>query len=239
MEDIILPDHIAFIMDGNGRWATAKKLPRSAGHIEGVKTVERIIEWLCERKIKCCTFYAFSTENWARPLSEIEAIQKLLIQYCDKILARWQNNPDSLKGVSFRFIGDTSVFSELIRDRFLSVEKISAGQSEINTIVNIAVNYGGRSEIVRAVNSFIMKNPGKMITEKDVSDYTYLYGIQDPDLIIRTAGEHRLSNFLTWESIYSEFYSTEVLWPDFTEKDLIEAINVYHKRVRKFGGIVK
>lgn len=239
MNDLILPDHIAFIMDGNGRWATAKNLPRSAGHVEGVKTVERIIEWLCDHKVKCSTFYAFSTENWARPLTEIEAIQKLLIQYCDKIINRWQNNPDSLKGVSFRFIGDTSVFSDNIRERFHVVENISSNQSIITSVINIAVNYGGRNEIIRSVNDFIKKNPGKKITENDITAGTYLSGLSDPDLIIRTAGEHRLSNFLTWESVYSEFYSTDVLWPDFTENDLIDAVNTYHKRVRKFGGLSK
>lgn len=232
-----MPAHIGFIMDGNGRWAQAKGLPRQKGHVKGVETAERVIDYICEKGIRCATFYTFSTENWSRPKVEVDTILSLLSTYLDRLYDKYLAEKEKYSHIEFRFIGDLSAFSDAIREKIQRLHDLAKSQDEIYTTVNIAINYGGRSEIVNAVNRFIKENPDKTVTEEDISSYIYTSGLPDPDLIVRTAGEYRLSNFLTWQSVYSEYYATDVLWPDFTEEDIENAIEYYGSRKRKFGSI--
>ncbi len=235
---IKMPKHIGFIMDGNGRWAQAKGLPRQRGHVKGVETAERVIDYVCKNKIRCATFYTFSTENWSRPKIEVDTILSLLSLYLDKLYDKYLKETEKYSHVEFRFIGDLSAFSDTVREKIDRLYKLSAEQNEIHTTINIAINYGGRNEIVNAVNKFIENNPGKSITEEDINSLIYTHGLPDPDLIIRTAGEYRLSNFLTWQCVYSEYYATDVLWPDFCEDDILKALEYYGSRKRKFGSVV-
>ena len=217
--------HIAFIMDGNGRWANKRALPRKAGHRQGAIAFENIVRACNRFGIKTVTVYAFSTENWKRPEEEVNAIIKLLNDYIDRV------NPDD--DIRFVFLGDKSVLNNDIRNKMEKLEKDSANNS--NTL-NIAFNYGGRAEIVNAFN--ILAKEGKShITEEDISAHMYTSDSPDPDLIVRTASEYRISNFLLWQCAYSEFYFTDVLWPDFDEKELIKAIESFYSRKRNFGGI--
>ena len=233
-----MPRHIAFIMDGNGHWAQSRGLPRQKGHIEGVKTAELVINYICEHKIRCATFYTFSTENWARPKAEIDTILTLLSNYLDKLYEKYTKEKERYSHIEFRFIGDLSAFSDTVIKKIDRLHNLAKDQDEIYTTINIAINYGGRNEIVSAVNRFIADNPGKPITEADISSLIYTSFLPDPDLIVRTAGEYRLSNFLTWQSVYSEYYATDVLWPDFTEADIEKALDAYSSRKRKFGTVI-
>ena len=232
-----IPAHVAFIMDGNGRWAQSRGLPRQQGHMEGVKTAERVIQYVYEHNIRCATFYTFSTENWSRPKPEVDTILSLLDGYLDRLYDEYMKSNGKYSHVEFRFIGDLSAFSDVIREKIDRLHRLAKKQDEIYTTINIAINYGGRSEIVSAVNRFISENPGKPITKADISDFAYTSGLPDPDLIIRTAGEFRLSNFLTWQSVYSEYYSTDILWPDFGVADIEKAFEAYGSRKRKFGSV--
>ncbi len=239
MTDSAVPFHVGFIMDGNGRWAQSRNLPRNAGHTAGAKTLEKVLDSCLRSGIRIATFYAFSTENWSRPKSEVDALMTLFDRYIEDIKTRLKNGEEEkYRNIRLRFIGDLSVFSEKRQANMREVEAITEDHDP-GLIVNIAINYGGRNEVVAAVNRFISENPGKAVTEKDISDRLYTYGCPDPDLIIRTAGEMRISNFLLWQSAYSEYYSTPVFWPDFTDEELRKALDAFAKRTRKYGNLAK
>lgn len=234
----VLPQHIGIIMDGNGRWAKQRGLPRYKGHIEGAKTFRRIGEFAADVGVKCLTFYAFSTENWKRPQEEVDAIMQLFREYLIEADDRKAENEE--KGISLRFIGDRAGIPE---DILALMEHTEAESREKNNLIlNIAINYGGRHEITQGVQNIAKKvaageiTPDE-ITEEMISESLYTKNIPDPDLIIRPSGEYRTSNFLTWQSAYAELYFTDVLWPDFTEEDLIEALREFEKRNRRFGGV--
>ncbi len=232
-----IPVHIAFIMDGNGRWARAKGLPRTAGHDAGTRSLERIIEYCYKRNIQYITFYAFSTENWSRPKPEVDHLMGLFSKYLDKLINKINSNsPGIYQDTVLRFLGDVSVLSPEIQKKIDFLQTRSA-QKDHRLHLNIAVNYGGRAEIVTAVNKYISHYHGKLITEKDISENLYTHDYPDPDLIIRTAGEVRISNFLLWQAAYAEYYAADVCWPDFTPDELEKAIKAYSLRERRFGGL--
>jgi undecaprenyl diphosphate synthase len=220
--------HIAFIMDGNGRWAKKRGLPRESGHVVGAKTFRNLVEYCSTRGLKTVTFYAFSTENWKRPEPEVQAILKLLDTYLDDAIANLAKN-----AVRVRFLGDLSVLPANLSEKMQNLERISQ-KNEL--LLQIAFNYGGRAEIVHAVNTALAQ--GKTtLTEADIEANLYTDDTYPPDLIVRTAGEKRLSNFLMWQSAYSEFYFTDCLWPDFGPAQLEQAIEDYLTRTRRFGGL--
>ena len=230
-----IPQHVAIIMDGNGRWAKSKGMPRTYGHIEGVKTVEKICEEAWDLGIKYLTVYAFSTENWKRPKDEVEALMKLLRNYMKNCLKRAEKND-----MVVRVIGDKSGLDDDIREKIEELEKATANNQGLNFL--IAINYGSRDEIVRSVRKVMedVKN-GKIepeqMDEAMFDSYLDTAGIPSPDLLIRTSGEERLSNFLMWQLAYTEFYFTDVPWPAFSRKDLENAIEKYNGRDRRFGGV--
>lgn len=219
--------HIAFIMDGNGRWAKSRGLSRSAGHRAGAKTFRRIVDYVKQIGAKYMTVYAFSTENWSRPAEEVSSIMKLLEDYIEQALDDVADND-----VRVIFLGDRTPLSEKLRRKMDSLERRSKENSHI---LNIALNYGGRDEIVHAVKQVLEK--GLELTEETIAANLYTKESPPPDLIVRTAGELRLSNFLLWQSAYSELYFTDKLWPDFNEKDVDEAVAEFYRRTRRFGGI--
>lgn len=230
-----IPEHIGIIMDGNGRWAKAKGYPRTIGHKAGVETIRRIIKEAQRLGVKYITLYAFSTENWKRPKEEVGALMKLLVQYFRLELNELHEN-----GVVVNTIGDISKLpKECIEEIKKAKEKT---KNNTGIVMNLALNYGGRDEIVRAVK-FLTKDvaEGKIseeeIDEKSIEKYLYTAGMPDPDMIIRPSGEQRLSNFLLWQCAYSEFWYSDINWPDFTEKDLRKAIFDFQNRDRRFGGI--
>lgn len=220
--------HIAFIMDGNGRWATKRSLPREAGHKVGIESFRKIVKYCFNCGIETVTVYAFSTENWSRPKREVDAIMKLLDEYI-----RTAEDEDEENRTRYIFLGDKTALDEGLAKNCEVLEKLT---ERYKRTLNIALNYGGRSEIVKAVNECIASG-ASAVTEEDISKHLYTSLSPDPDLIVRTAGEKRLSNFLMWQSAYSEFYFTDVLWPDITEGDVDDAIIDFSKRKRKFGGI--
>ena len=225
-----VPAHVAFIMDGNGRWARRRGLPRKAGHAAGAEACRRIFRYCKKIGIRTVTVYAFSTENWSRPKDEVDALMKLFDKYVDTLLAEYRQH-----GVRFVFIGDKSPLSPELREKMERLERESAALFDDYTL-NIAINYGGRDEIVHAVNSLFTE--GKTaVTQEDIASHLYTAHSPDPDLIVRTAGERRLSNFLLWQASYSELYSTQTLWPDMKERDVDEALHSYAGRVRRFGGV--
>lgn len=237
-EFYVLPKHIGIIMDGNGRWAKKRNLPRYKGHIEGAKTFRKIGEFAADLGVKCLTFYAFSTENWKRPQEEVNAIMELFREYLKEADERSAENEE--KGITLRFIGDKKGIPEDIAALMSHIENISSDKSKV--VLNIAINYGGRHEIVNAVREIAEKvKSGEMdvcdIDENTISDYLYTKNLPDPDLIIRPSGECRLSNFLTYQSAYSELWFSDVLWPDFTEADLVSALREFERRNRRFGGV--
>ncbi len=221
-------NHIAFIMDGNGRWAKKRGMPREFGHRQGAQTFRKILRRCCELGIKASTFYVFSTENWKRPKKEVDAIMELLDKYLDECLQEIKNND-----VRFVFIGDISVFDSSIKSKIGHIEEISRSNTYI---VNLALNYGGRSELVHAVNSLICEGK-KSITEDDITSALYTKASPPLDLIVRTGGDLRISNFLLWQAAYAEFYFTDKLWPDLTAKDVDTIVDNFSSRNRRFGGI--
>ncbi len=234
----VLPTHVGIIMDGNGRWAKKRGLERSKGHIEGAKTFRRIGEYAGDLGIKHISFYAFSTENWARPQNEVEAIMRLFYEYLDEARERLDENRE--KGIRLRFLGDRAALSPELQYMMDFIEDETKEMTKVN--LNIAVNYGGRQEILHSVKQIARKVKNGEVQPDDISldDITEgLYTLEQPpvDLIIRPSGEQRLSNFLLWQSAYAEFWYSDVLWPDFTEKDFDEALKAYEKRNRRFGGI--
>lgn len=230
-----LPVHIGIIMDGNGRWAKRRGLPRTAGHAAGAKTFEKIVEYAGNMGIKIVTVYAFSTENWRRPKEEIDMLMSLLEDYLDNGLTRLAG-----RDVKIHFIGDESAFSEDFQRKLRHMEK--ATEDNGGLLLNVALNYGGRREITLAVRKIAkLCAEGKLsaedIDEKTIENYLDTSGQHAPDLIIRPSGEYRLSNFLMWQSAYSELWFDNVLWPDFSENDLRRAVHDYQRRSRRFGGV--
>ncbi len=231
----MLPEHIGIIMDGNGRWAQKRGLPRSAGHKQGARTFREIVRYCRSIGIRYLTVYAFSTENWKRPQSEINAIMNLLRDYLDEL----ERHSDEEQGV-LRFIGDMAPLAEDLRQRITDVQERTAGREGIT--VNIALNYGGRHEIVHAVQQAVsLARQGTLtpeaVDETLVDSLMYTAGQPPVDLIIRPSGEQRISNFLLWQGAYAEFVFMDVLWPDFTPGDLDRAIAEFQRRSRRFGGI--
>ena len=232
-----VPRHVAVILDGNGRWAKSKGMPRNYGHAQGSKNVEKICEEAWRMGIKYLTVYAFSTENWSRPKDEVDALMKLLRNYMKTCLKTAAKND-----MKVRVIGDKTRLDDDIRSRIAELEEATKNNGGLN--FQIALNYGSRDEIVRAVQRIAADvRVGKMepedITSEVISSYLDTHYIPDPDLLIRTSGEERLSNFLLWQLAYSEFYFTDVLWPDFTKEDLVKAIEQYNARDRRYGGVKK
>ena len=219
---------VGIIMDGNGRWAKARGLARSEGHKAGAKVIEEVIKTLNAIGVHHVTLYAFSTENWKRPKEEVDGIMNLIYGYLERVGQIGKEYKTSV-----RFIGDKSMLPEKLRRKCIEIEKMSSSRENI---INVALNYGGRDEIVRAVNEAIKEgcNP---VTEADISRHLYTSDSPDPDLIIRTGGDLRISNFMIWQSAYSELYVTETLWPDFGRAELIKAAEEFYKRKRRYGGL--
>lgn len=234
MPNNILPEHIGIIMDGNGRWAKKRGLPRSAGHKAGAETFKKIVRYANKIGIKYLTVYAFSTENWKRPAEEVTGIMDLLRRFLnDAVKSRDEN-------IRTIFIGDRSVLDDDIKVKMEECEKASAEHDGLT--LNIAVNYGGKNEIVNAARELAScVKEGKLepgdINEEELCRHLYTFGQPDVDLIIRPSGEQRLSNFLIWQAAYAEYIFMDVLWPDFNEKSLDKAISIYENRSRRFGGI--
>ncbi|MBQ5734958.1 MAG: isoprenyl transferase [Lachnospiraceae bacterium] len=230
-----VPEHIAIILDGNGRWAKKRLMPRNYGHMQGSKAVELVCEEAYNIGVKYLTVYAFSTENWQRPSDEVQAIMKLLRNYLkDCIKTTSKNN------MKVRILGDKAGLDDDIREQIDKLEKESSKNTGLN--FQIAINYGSRDEMVRAMRRMSADIASGIIKESDITEETFssyldTRGIPDPDMIIRTSGEQRLSNFLMWQSAYSEFYFPEVLWPDFNRKELVKAIEAYNKRDRRYGKV--
>lgn len=233
--ELIIPNHVAIILDGNGRWAKKKKMPRNYGHTMGSKVVEKICEDAYHIGIKYLTVYAFSTENWKRPKEEVDALMKLLRNYLDTSIKTSSKN-----NMRVSIIGDRTRLSEEIRRSIDELEEASKDNTGLN--FQVAINYGSRDEIIRAIKA-LSRDVKKNITAIDDIDETVFEqfldtkGIPDPDLLIRTSGEQRLSNFLLWQTAYTEFYFTEVLWPDFNKNELMKAIEYYNSRTRNFGSL--
>ncbi len=231
-----LPEHIGIIMDGNGRWAKKRALPRKYGHREGAKAFRKIVEYCDKIGLRYLTVYAFSTENWKRPKDEVDSIMQLLEQYIDEAFDH-KNESD---GVRTKFIGDMSALSPVLQEKIKRIEALGEGKSGL--LVNVALNYGGRHELVHSMRALAEMVRGQKIAPEEideamVSDHLYTAGQPDPDLIIRPSGEERLSNFLIWQAAYSEFVFMDVLWPDFKPEHLEEAIRIFNQRHRRFGGI--
>ena len=230
-----VPQHIAIILDGNGRWAKAKGMPRNYGHAQGSKNVERICEEAWRMGIKYLTVYAFSTENWSRPESEVAALMKLLRNYMKTCLKTAEKND-----MKIRVIGDIDPLDDDIKRRIRELEEATVDNGGLN--FTIALNYGSRDEIVRASRKIAEdcaegRLDPESIDETVFESYLDTHGIPDPDLMIRTSGEQRLSNYLLWQLAYSEFYFTDVPWPDFTKEELEKAVEEYNHRHRRFGGV--
>ncbi len=225
-----VPTHIAIIMDGNGRWAKKRGMPRSVGHSQGAKKFKEIARYCNKIGVKYLTVYAFSTENWKRPKEEVEGIMNLLRQYlADSTNFKGEN-------IKLKFTGDTSALPDDIKELMKNSEKESMDATGMTAY--LALNYGGRDEITHAVRKIVESGiSAEDITEQTVSNNLFTPDVPDPDLIIRPSGEFRLSNFLVWQSAYSEFWFSDVLWPDFTTDDLDKAINDFNKRSRRYGGV--
>lgn len=228
-----LPKHVAIIMDGNGRWAKKRGLPRTAGHSVGAETFRKIATYCKNLGMDYLTVYAFSTENWKRPQEEVDAIMQLLEKYLLESIEKMERD-----GIRLKILGDIEPLSDKLKALIERTDRISSGISGFQA--NICLNYGGRDEIIRAARKYaqeVAEGRANDIDEKGFSDYMYSGGIPDPDLIIRPSGEIRTSNFLLWQSAYSEYYFTDVLWPDFDEAELDKALVAYSKRSRRYGGV--
>ena len=232
---IQVPEHVAIILDGNGRWAKKRFLPRKAGHVAGSRTVEQICEDAWNLGIKYLTVYAFSTENWKRPQDEVEALMKLLRQYLKDCIKRSMKNDMCVK-----VLGDITPLDDDLKQSILELEEVSAGNTGLH--FQVALNYGSRDEMIRAMKKMVHDVSTGTLSPEEISEikfasYLDTKGIPDPDLLIRTSGEERLSNFLLWQLAYTEFYFTDVLWPDFNKKELEKAIAYYNGRNRRYGGV--
>jgi len=220
--------HIAFIMDGNGRWAKKRGLPREAGHKKGAEVFESTVRYCFDRGISTVTVYAFSTENWSRPKHEVDAIMELLLRYLDYAEKSFKDYDARLC-----FLGDKLPLPIALREKAQRLEELTRDRKHT---LNIALNYGARAEITNAVNRLLDEGK-KGVTEKDISAYLYTATSPDPDLIVRTGGDYRISNFLLWQAAYAEFYFTPTLWPDLTTTEIDEAIADFEGRHRRFGGL--
>ena len=232
---MVIPNHVAIILDGNGRWAKKKGMPRTYGHVKGCENLEKICGIAKDLGVKYLTVYAFSTENWKRSKEEVDGLMKLFRNYmkkCKKIAAENQ--------MRVRVIGDPTAFDEDLQQKIKDLEEYSSQFDELH--FQIALNYGSRDEIRRAVTALaedVKKGvlEPEAVTEETISDYLDTRGLPDPDLLIRTSGEERLSNFLLWQLAYTEFYFADVHWPDFTKEELAKAIEAYNRRDRRYGGV--
>ena len=234
-ENMNVPNHIAIILDGNGRWAKAKGMPRSYGHVMGCANLETICDHMKDLRVKYLTVYAFSTENWKRSREEVEGLMKLFRNYLKKCIKIAEKNRMRVK-----VIGDITAFDQDIQDRIRELENFSKDYTELH--FQIALNYGSRDEILRGVRRLAQDAADKKIDPAQIDEglfesYLDTAEIPDPDLMIRTSGELRLSNFLLWQMAYTEFYFTDVAWPDFDKAELIKAIEKYNKRDRRYGGV--
>jgi undecaprenyl diphosphate synthase len=230
-----LPQHLAIIMDGNGRWAQRRHLPRVAGHRTGVKTARVIIETCSRLHIPCLTLYAFSLENWRRPQAEVEFLMRLLREYLKRELPTMQKN-----NIRLMFIGRSEHLPQSVRDDMAEGVRLTSGNTGMRLI--LALNYGGRAELVDAFNALLDQARSNGLSnfkadEQSISEHLYTAGLPDPDLLVRTSGEVRVSNFLLWQIAYAEIYVTQVLWPDFSRARLLEALVDYQKRERRYGGL--
>lgn len=234
-ENLMIPQHVAIILDGNGRWAKAKGMPRNYGHVQGAKTVEKICEDAYKMGIQYLTVYAFSTENWNRPQDEVDALMKLLRNYMKNCLKTAEKNR-----MCVRVIGDKTRLDTDLQERIAELEEATRNNDGLH--FQVAINYGGRDELTRAVKKIAARaadgslDPAQ-VTEQTIGDAIDTAGIPDPDLLIRTCNEERISNFLLWQLAYTEFYFTPVAWPDFTKEELVKAIEAYNHRNRKYGGL--
>ena len=234
-ENLKMPNHVAIILDGNGRWAKAKGLPRNYGHVQGAKTVEEICEVAYKMGIQYLTVYAFSTENWNRPKDEVDALMKLLRNYMKNCLKTAEKNRMCVK-----VLGDKTRLDDDIRTRIEELEQATKNNDGLH--FQIAINYGGRDELVRAAQKMAAKIASKELEPGDIDEacvnsFLDTAGIPDPDLLIRTCNEQRISNFLLWQLAYTEFYFTPVPWPDFTKEELVKAVEAYTRRDRRYGGL--
>jgi undecaprenyl diphosphate synthase len=228
-----IPGHIAIVMDGNGRWARKRNRPRSMGHQAGLKALRSVIEESARKGVRVLTVFAFSSENWSRPASEVSQLMKIFLRALDKEVNKLHEN-----GICLRFIGDTSAFEADLQTRIAKAETLTSGNRQM--VVNIAVNYGGRWDIAQAARTLAEAVAGGRISVDDIDESRFagclaLAGSPDPDLFIRTGGEMRISNFLLWQSAYTEFYFSPVLWPDFNAAELNRAIADFQSRERRFG----
>lgn len=221
---------VGIIMDGNGRWAKKRMLPRSAGHVAGAKIIQKILEDFRAMGVHHITLYAFSTENWKRPKEEVDGLMELIYKYLDEVVI---DKIKTDKDFSMRFLGDKSVLTEKLRNKCIEIEGMAQNRP---FVCNLALNYGGRDEIVHAVNEAI-KEGCSPITAEDIQRHLYTCDSPDPDLIIRTGGDLRVSNFLIWQGAYSELYVTDTLWPDFNREEIVKAVEEFYKRKRRFGGL--
>ena len=223
------PNHVAIIMDGNGRWGIKKKGSRNYGHSKGVKIVQSIISEAVENNINFLTLYVFSTENWKRPKKEIHFLMNLLAKYIEKEITKFIQ-----KNIKLKIIGDINKFPEQLKKKLKEAEKLTKNNYKIQ--INIALNYGSKEEIIRSIKKIIKLS--KSINEKNISNYLYTKNIPDPEILIRTGNRNRLSNFLLWQSSYTEIYFVKKLWPDFTRKDFKKILINFSKVRRNFGGIL-
>ena len=220
--------HVAFIMDGNGRWAKKRSMPREYGHVQGAKNFKKVIRYCGDIGVKIITVYAFSTENWKRPKNEVDAIMNLLSEYIDDAVASVDEN-----NIQLHFLGDKTIFSPEVQAKIENAENVSKDKE---LVLNIALNYGARAEIAHACETLIASGKTS-VSEDDVSAALYTAHCADPDLIVRTGGDLRLSNFLLWQAAYSEFYFTDTLWPDLDSKEIDRIVTEFYSRKRRYGGI--
>jgi undecaprenyl diphosphate synthase len=228
-----IPQHVAFIMDGNGRWAQKRFLPRQAGHIKGASIVRNLVLNCIRRNIPCITLFAFSTENWCRPNDEVSALMSLFLEHLKKEVNSMRD-----RGVRLNVIGDITRFPLALQNSIKHAMDVTA-ENRVLTL-NIAANYGGRKDVLQAVSAWQLANPDTHIstlTESELSSYLSTAGLPDPDLLIRTGGEFRLSNFLLWQLAYTEIYVTNTLWPDFDDQEFDKALNWFSDRERRFGAV--
>lgn len=227
-ESVNIPKHVAVIMDGNGRWARKRGLPRSMGHKKGAEAAKRIVEYVAEAGVEYLTLFGFSSENWARPEDEIQELMKLLRHYLRSQTAEFHK-----KNARLSVIGDRSAFDQDIIELIENAEELTRDNDKVHVL--IALNYGGRQDVVQAVRKIINDNPDDI--EQAISKNLLTAGVPDPDLLIRTSGEQRISNFLLWQCAYSEMFFTQTLWPDFSEKDFRDALDEYSGRDRRYGTV--
>ncbi len=228
-----IPHHIAIIMDGNGRWAQKRHMPRTVGHAKGAAGVRELVEFCAHKGVKYLTLFAFSTENWSRPEEEVSTLMGLFLQYLEKEL-----NNLSQAGVRLQVIGDVTGFAQELQDRIAEAVKATAGNGGI--VLTAAANYGGQWDIVQAVQRWQAAHPqadAQTLTQEQLAQYLSTANMPDPDLLIRTGGEQRISNFLLWQAAYAELYFTDVLWPEFDTAQLALALDWFRRRHRRFGGV--